>query len=555
MARKLKRPGGKVSSSTRAQDVRSNEAESTVNPPRWEAPSESLHYSGHFDTRPTGKSSAKVKRRAETMARFSTGHADDREEFIEEAKGEVRWEAYETWLIRRGWEHIKNYAYPNPEGQTLYETQRYHYRLLPSKKKFVPRHLENNSWVHGPGPVCVPYNLPELLKRPDDDITLVEGEKAVEYLKRKKLLASCVQGQHWTDDVAQFFAGRTVNVVMDNDDSGRQHIETAREWLAKWQATVPVVTLPGLPPRKGLDDWLEAHSVEEYQELVAKTPVAGRINIEPHDFPDEATIEQWDWLYGTHLLRKTVSGTAATSGVGKSSLSIVEVLAMATGKALLGVQPSRPIRVLLINLEDNRNTMNKRIAAAMKLHGLKREDVGDCLVVIAKREYRLKITTQTRIGVIVPDETAINGLINYIVANKIDMVSIDPLRMSHRVNENDNIAIGGVIECYDQIAETADCAIHLWHHTRKSGGAEISVESARGAQAFIDACRSVRIMETMTKRRLRKLELTNSAANSTSARSPAISTSRRQLINPIGMSSRMLRLITLDHCSVIKLES
>jgi len=46
----------------------------------------------------------------------------------------------------------------------------------------------------------------------------------------------------------------------------------------------------------------------------------------------------------------------------------------------------------------------------------------------------------------------------------------------------------------------ANCALHLWHHTRKGNGGEISVEAARGAQAFIDACRSVRILETMTKK-------------------------------------------------------
>jgi hypothetical protein len=44
----------------------------------------------------------------------------------------------------------------------------------------------------------------------------------------------------------------------------------------------------------------------------------------------------------------------------------------------------------------------------------------------------------------------------------------------------------------------AKCAIHLWHHTRKAGGEQVTIESARGAIAFIDACRSARIMQTMT---------------------------------------------------------
>ena len=82
----------------------------------------------------------------------------------------------------------------------------------------------------------------------------------------------------------------------------------------------------------------------------------------------------WDWLYGKHLLRKTVSGTAGRAGIGKSSLSIAEALAMASGKPLLNVQPPRAtLRVLLINLEEDPNAMDKRIQAAMKHYGLQPE--------------------------------------------------------------------------------------------------------------------------------------------------------------------------------------
>ena len=61
------------------------------------------------------------------------------------------------------------------------------------------------------------------------------------------------------------------------------------------------------------------------------------------------------------------------------------------------------------------------------------------------------------------------------------------------------------------IDEAANCAIHLWHHTRKSGGGEVTVESARGALAFVDACRSVRVLETMTRAEAEKLKLKTGA--------------------------------------------
>ena len=222
------------------------------------------------------------------------------------------------------------------------------------------------------------------------------------------------------------------------------------------------------------------------------------ITLQPHAFPDEASIARWDFSYGRHLLRGTVSATAAMGSTGKSSMAIVEALALASGKALLGVQVPRPLRVLLINLEDNRNAVDKRIAAAMRHHGLTKEDVGGRLFTLAKGEVRFKIAKQVTTGSIQRNDALIEMLVNELKAKEIYVLSVDPFVSTHAVNENDNSAIRGVIECYDLIAEQADCAVHLWHHTRKGNGQGASLDSARGASSFVDACRSVRVLEKMT---------------------------------------------------------
>jgi AAA domain len=238
-----------------------------------------------------------------------------------------------------------------------------------------------------------------------------------------------------------------------------------------------------------------------------EAPADSTITAAAYNFPEASTIAPWDWLYGRHILRGTVSGTAAMSGTGKSALAIIEALAMASGKALLGIAIRRPIRVLLINLEDNRNAMDKRIAAAMKHHGLTPADVGDRLVVIAKGEMKLKIAKRARGGGVERNEAAIRALIDYAVAKTIDVISIDPFVKTHGINENDNSEVSDVVECYDDVAEVAQCGVHLWHHTRKMRGDGATVESARGAIAFIDGCRSVRILETMTKEEGQKLRV------------------------------------------------
>lgn len=194
-------------------------------------------------------------------------------------------------------------------------------------------------------------------------------------------------------------------------------------------------------------------------------------------------------------------------GTGKSTLSIVEALAMASGKNLLGEQVNNAMRVLLINLEDNRKALNKRIAAAMRQHNLTTDDIGGRLYTIAKGEMKLKVARVSRSGEFERNDKQIADLAQRLVKQKIDVLSIDPFIRTHGVKENDNDAIQEVVECYEDIAEASHCAIHLWHHTRKGGGNATTVESARGAIAFVDACRSVRILETMTKEEAKKLHI------------------------------------------------
>ena len=51
---------------------------------------------------------------------------------------------------------------------------------------------------------------------------------------------------------------------------------------------------------------------------------------------DPATLQRRQFVYGTHYIRKFVSTTLAPGGAGKTSLGIVEALAICTGRPLLG---------------------------------------------------------------------------------------------------------------------------------------------------------------------------------------------------------------------------
>ncbi len=231
------------------------------------------------------------------------------------------------------------------------------------------------------------------------------------------------------------------------------------------------------------------------------------IKFEPYDFPDERTLKRWDFLCGTYLLRGAASCTASRGGTGKTSKSIVEALAMASGKRLLYDDVTRPLRVLIINLEDNRNAMEKRIAAAMRHHKLKPEDIGDRLFLKAKGELKFKIVTQDSHGRYVVNQKFIDEMVRVIREKKIDVLIVDPLIKTHAVRENDNTGMDLVMDGYSEIADRGDCAVGLCHHVRKGDGSAMTVDDLRGAGGIHDALRALRMEEPMTAQEAMKLKI------------------------------------------------
>jgi hypothetical protein len=203
-------------------------------------------------------------------------------------------------------------------------------------------------------------------------------------------------------------------------------------------------------------------------------------------------------MYGFHYIRQFVSTTIAPGGLGKSSLTLVEALAMATQRNLLGVMPNEPAKVWLWNGEDPFEETERRLAAACRRYGITRTEVEGRLFLDSGRDTEIIVARQTRDGarVAVP---AVEQVIATIRANQIDVLIVDPFVSSHQVAENDNGAIDTVVKTWGRIAGACNCSIELVHHARKTGGSEITVEDGRGAVALLAGARSARVLNGMTK--------------------------------------------------------
>lgn len=226
--------------------------------------------------------------------------------------------------------------------------------------------------------------------------------------------------------------------------------------------------------------------------------VAAPIRATPFEWCEPAKIPPREWVYGRHLIRRYVSTTVAPGGLGKSSLALVEAVAMVSGKDLLGERPTEPLRVWYWNGEDPADELQRRVMAVALHYELRPQDIGGRLFINSGRDTEIVIAQQNRDGVAVaaPVVEAVKATIR---ENKIDVVIIDPFVSSHRVSENDNGAIDRVAKTWARIAEETNCAVELIHHARKTNGNEVTIEDSRGAVALLSAARSARTLNGMTK--------------------------------------------------------
>jgi len=242
------------------------------------------------------------------------------------------------------------------------------------------------------------------------------------------------------------------------------------------------------PPREAYAD--------EFQEPIQ--PAVADLKPTPFVWQDPLTIPPRPWVYGRHMIRKQVSVTVAPGGVGKSSLTLVEALCLATGRELLGEWVSTvPLRAWVYNLEDPRDEMMRRVIGAMMHHGIRPQDVGDRLYLDTGRERPLCTAVDIRgeTTIVRPEIEALEAAIK---ERGIDVLIVDPFVSSHRVSENASGAIDLVAKEWARLADRCNCAIELVHHTRKTGGAEATTEDGRGSSALMGAARSGRVLNKMS---------------------------------------------------------
>ena len=152
---------------------------------------------------------------------------------------------------------VATYDYRDEQSRLLFQVVRF------DPKNFRQRKPDGNGdWTWSVKDVRrVPYRLPELLKADAGGIVFIaEGERDCDNIAKLGHVATTNAGGagKWGSSFAEFFLGRRVVILPDNDDVGREHANTVAASLAGKVASVCVVELPGLPQKGDVSDWLKA---------------------------------------------------------------------------------------------------------------------------------------------------------------------------------------------------------------------------------------------------------------------------------------------------------
>lgn len=247
----------------------------------------------------------------------------------------------------------------------------------------------------------------------------------------------------------------------------------------------------------------EAIDYEDDEEVTSAPPF-----LTPLEVFDLSAIPPREWIFDHLAIAKKVSILIAPPGAGKSSFTLGVAMAKATGRHdIMEMDTIAQEPVAVYNNEDDMEEMHRRLAALMQHHNVDFEDMRDefgSMLYLNSGEFRpLRIAKKVGPnGKIKAEDT--KRLIRALKKNGIRLLIIDPFAETHPANENSNEELLEVGRLYRQVAQEADCAVLLVHHTRKldtasSDGHEGNLESLRGASSLAGIARIVATFLTMSK--------------------------------------------------------
>lgn len=151
----------------------------------------------------------------------------------------------------------KAYDYIDEDGVLRYQVC----RMEPKDFRQRRPAPDGNGWDWSvKGLVPLPYRLPDLLANPTATVLIVEGEKDADAIASLNLVATCNSGGagKWPAEISQWFTGRKIVIIPDNDTAGRKHAQLVASELYSKAQSIRILTLPVTAEKQDVSDWLSS---------------------------------------------------------------------------------------------------------------------------------------------------------------------------------------------------------------------------------------------------------------------------------------------------------
>lgn len=271
---------------------------------------------------------------------------------------------------------VATYDYKDTNGRVVLRVQRWEHTTKKDAKgkprKTFRQSIPNpdrrggKKWIAPGDALRVPYRLPQLCAAPRDAlIYIAEGEKCCDILAAWDFVSTCnpegARRGSWRPELTQYFAGRDVAIMVDNDPDGERHAQEVAMALHRTASRIRLVRLPGVPDGGDVADFAAAGgTVQALRALVAQTPdwepEAEQINDEweePIPFTRFEGLPEFPVEAFTGWARSMIEAvaTAIQTPVELSTMYLLTVVATALQKKVV-VTPkpgwSEPVNLFLV---------------------------------------------------------------------------------------------------------------------------------------------------------------------------------------------------------------
>lgn len=376
---------------------------------------------------------------------------------------------------------IATYDYCGTNGTLIYQVVRY------ENKEFRPRKPgKKQEWVDSiEGLPRVLYRLPDIVD--EATVFFVEGEKDVETLRSYGMPATTISNgcksidkAHKDHNIFYPLTGKTVWILPDNDQPGKEYAEKAAKYLSDIAKQTKIINLP-VKPTGDVTDYLQNHTIEDLGKLVDKAPVY----IAPYQSISVERLLITEYESRPHIISKGVLHEqdglliAGEGGVGKSMLRLELAIHLAMGWTWLDMfEIPRAKKVLMMQFENSERTEKIRLKMMMHGKGIERLPSGSLKWINRMRENRPDLTLKT----------GRDRLFEIIAEEKPEVVIYDCLSNLHSANENDNIKMRNVMDIFKDVDAKFNTASIIIHHFGKPSSESNTPNRyrVRGATAITD---------------------------------------------------------------------